>query len=49
MIMKLGMEYYILKLYIDINDGPELILTYFMAMSNLAKLVFLLIVGPDIR
>ena len=34
------------KVYI--NDDPELTLTYFTTMSNLAKLVFVLIVGPDI-
>ena len=51
MIMKLGMEHCVLKLYKvyihDINDGPELTLTHFKTMSNLAKLVFVLIVGPD--
>ena len=41
MIMKLGMEYYELKLYtVHINDDPGLTLTYFTPMSNLAKLVF---------
>ena len=50
MIMKLGMEHYVLKLYkVYINDNPELTLTYFTTMSNLAKLVFVLTVGPDIR
>ena len=50
MIMKLGMEHYVLKLYkFHINDDPELTLTYFTTMSNLAKLFLLLIVGPDIR
>ena len=49
MIMKLGMEHYVLKLYrVYINDDTELTLTYFMTMSNLAKLVFVPIVGPDI-
>ena len=44
------LEYYELKLYtVRINDDPELTLTYFTAMSNLAKLVFVLTVGPDIR
>ena len=39
LIMKFGMEHYVLKLYkVYINDDPEL--TYFTAMSNLAKLVF---------
>ena len=50
MTMKLGMEYYVFmfnKVYI--NDDPEFTLTYFTTMSNLAKLVFVLIVGPDIR
>ena len=35
------------KVYI--NDDPELTFTYFMTMSNLSKLVFVLVVGPDIR
>ena len=49
MIMKLGMEQYVLKFYkVYINDDPELTLTHFKTMSNLAKLVTL-IVGPDIR
>ena len=38
MIMKLGMENYVLKLYkVYINDEPELTLTYFMRMSNFAN------------
>ena len=50
MIMKLGMEYYELKLYtVHYNDDPELTSTYFTALSNLAKLVFVLMVGPGIR
>ena len=50
MIMKLGMEEYVFKLYkYYINDDPELILTYFTTMSNLAKLVFALTIGLDIR
>ena len=50
MIMKLGMEHYVLKLYkVYLNDDPELTLTYSMTMSILAKLVFVLIVGPDFR
>ena len=50
MIMKLCMEQYVLKLYkVYINDDPELTLTHFKTMSNLAKLVFVLTVGPDIR
>ena len=50
MIMKLGMEYYELKLYtVYRNDDPELTLTYFTAISNWTKLVFLLMVGPYIR
>ena len=45
MIIKHGMEHYELKLYsVYINDDPELTLTYLTAMSNLAKLVFVLIV-----
>ena len=49
MIMKLDMEQYVLKLYIYINDDPELTLTHFKTMSNFAKLVFVLTVAPDIR
>ena len=50
MTMKLGMEHYLLKFYkVYINDDPELTLTQFTTMSNLAKIVFVLIVGPDIR
>ena len=46
MILKLGMEYYVPKLYkIYINDDSELTLTYFTTMSNFAELVFVLIVG----
>ena len=47
MIMKLGMEQYVLKLYkVYINDDPELTLTHFKTMSNFAKLVFVLTVAP---
>ena len=43
MIMKLGMEQYALKLYkVYINDDPELTLTHFNTMSNLAKLALYL-------
>ena len=35
------------KVYI--NDGSELTWTHFKTMTNVAKLVFVLIVGPDIR
>ena len=50
MIMKLGMVQYVLKDYkVNINDDTELNLTYFKTISNLAKLVFVLIVGPHIR
>ena len=50
MIMKLGMEQYVLKLYkVYINDYPELTLTYFTTMSNLAELVFVLIVGEHLQ
>ena len=43
MIIKLCMEQNILKLYKDyINDDPELTLTHFTIMLNLAKLVFVL-------
>ena len=49
MIMKLGMEQYVLKLYkVYINDDRELTLTHFKTMSKLAELVFVLTVGPDI-
>ena len=41
MILKFGMEHYVLKLYeVYINDDPELTLTCFTAMSNLAKTYF---------
>ena len=50
MIMKLCMEQYALKLYkVYINDDPDLTLTHFKTMSDLAKLDFVLTVGPDIR
>ena len=50
MNMKLGMEHYVLKRYkVYINDDPELTLTHFKTMSNLARLVFVFIVGHDIR
>ena len=50
MMMKLGMVHYELKLYtVYIIDDPVLTLTYFATLSNLAKLVFVLLVGPDIR
>ena len=50
MIMKLGMEQYVLKLYkVYINDDPELNLTHFKTMLNFAKLVFVLTVASDIR
>ena len=50
MIMKLGMEQYVLKLYkVYINNDPELTLTHFKAMSNFAKLVFVLTGAPYIR
>ena len=50
MVMKLSMWHYVLKLYkVYINDETKLTLTYFTTMSNLAKLDFVLIVGPDIR
>ena len=47
MIMNFCMEHYVPKLYkFYIDDVPELTLTYFKTMSNLVKLVFVLIVGP---
>ena len=47
---EIGMEHYVLKLYkVYLNDDTELTLTYFKLMSNFAKLVFVLIVGTDIR
>ena len=50
MIMKLGMEQYVLKLYkVYVNDDSELIMTHFKTMSNFAKLVFVLSVAPDSR
>ena len=43
MIMKLGVDHYVLKLYkVYINEDPELTLTYFKTMLNLAKLVLYL-------
>ena len=43
MIMKLGMEQYVLKLYkVYINDDPGLTMSHFKTMSNFAKLVFVL-------
>ena len=40
---ELCMEQYVLKLYkVYINDDPELTLTHFKTMSNLAKLGFVL-------
>ena len=48
MIMKLGMEHYVIKVFkVHINDEPELTLTHFT--TNFAKLVFVLEVGLDIR
>ena len=50
MIMKLCIEQYVLKLYIVyIKDDPKLTVTHFKPMSNLAKRVFVLTVGPAIR
>ena len=50
MTMKLCMEHYVLKLYkAYINDDPELTLTHFKTMSNLAKLGSVLTVGTGIR
>ena len=47
MIMKLGMEHYVLKLYkVYMNDDPELTLTHFKTMSNLVKLVFVFVRRP---
>ena len=50
MILKLAMGHYELKLYkVYINDDPKLALTYLTTMSNLGKIVFVLIVDPGIR
>ena len=50
MIMKLGMEQYVIKLCKEyINDDPELTMTHVKTMLNFAKLVFVLAVAPDIR
>ena len=44
--MKLGMGHCVLKVYkVYKNDDPELTLTHFKTMSNLAKLVFVHIVA----
>ena len=43
MILKLGIEHYVLKLYkVYLNDDIELTLTYFTTMSDLLKIVFVL-------
>ena len=43
MIIKLGIEHYVFKLYkVYINGDPDLTLAHFKTMSNLAKLVFIL-------
>ena len=48
MIMKLGMEHYVIKVFkVYINDEPKLTLTHFT--THFAKLVFVLEVGLDIR
>ena len=50
MFIKHGMGHYVLKLYkVYINDDPVLTLTHCNTMSNLAKLVFVHKVGPNIR
>ena len=50
MIMKRDMDQFELMLYrVYIYDDPELTLTYFTTRSNLALLVFVFIVGSDIR
>ena len=52
MIMKLGMKHYELKLYkVYINDDRVDLFKklYITAISNVAKLVFVHIVGSDIR
>ena len=44
------LAHYVLKLYeVYINSYPELTLAYFTKMSTLAKLVYVLTVGLDIR
>ena len=41
MIMKLGMEHYVLKRFENyMNDDPELTLSYFTARSNWATYTF---------
>ena len=50
MILKLGMEHFVFNFYkVYINHDPELTLAYFTTMSNLAKILLVLTVGPDIR
>ena len=50
MIVKLGMEQYVLKLYkVYIYNDSELPLPHFKTMANFTKLVFALKVAPDIR
>ena len=49
MIMKLGMEQYVLKLYkVYINGDPELTLTHFKTLLHFAKHVLVLTVAPNI-
>ena len=49
-IMKLGIEQYVLKLYkVYVNADPELTLTHFKRMSNFAKLVFVQISGEHLQ
>ena len=49
MILKLGMEHYVLIYNVFINDDPELTLIYFTTMSKLAEIVFVLTVASRPR
>ena len=49
MIFKLGMEHYVFKIYkVYINDDPKLTIIFCTTISNYAKIVFVLTVGPDV-
>ena len=48
MILKFGMEHYVIELYeVYINYDPELTMTYFTKMANFVKFVFC--IGTYIR
>ena len=50
MLMKLGVDHYVLKLHkVYINDDPDMTFAPIKTISNLLNLVFVLRVDPDIR